>query len=106
MEGKEPKIIANLEGLRTTPSIVAITDGDEILVGDPAKRQAITNPVRTLFAVKRLMGRRFDDEFVKKDQALVPYKIVKADNGDAWIEIDGKKMDQKEQFSYLTRTIK
>jgi molecular chaperone DnaK len=93
MEGSKVKIIENSEGDRTTPSIVAFQkDSDEVLVGQPAKRQAVTNPENTLFAIKRLIGRRFDEEAVQKDINLVPYKIVKADNGDAWVEVKGKKM--------------
>jgi len=91
MDGDKPRVIENSEGDRTTPSIVAFTD-DEVLVGQSAKRQAVTNPEKTLFAVKRLIGRKFDEEAVQKDIKLVPYKIVKADNGDAWVEVDGKKM--------------
>ncbi len=90
MEGDKVKVIENSEGARTTPSIVAFKDG-ETLVGQSAKRQAVTNPTNTLFAVKRLIGRRFDDKVVQKDIGMVPYKIVKADNGDAWVELDGKK---------------
>src|SRR5690554_969448 len=86
MDGKTPKVIENAEGARTTPSMVAFSSEDERLVGQPAKRQAVTNPEGTLFAVKRLIGRRFDDPMVTKDKGLVPYKIVKADNGDAWVE--------------------
>ena len=85
MDGKDPKVIENAEGARTTPSMVAFTDEDERLVGQPAKRQAVTNPENTVFAVKRLIGRRDDDPAVKKDQKMVPYSIVKADNGDAWV---------------------
>ena len=91
LEGGKPKVIENSEGGRTTPSIVAFTDDDEILVGQSAKRQAVTNPQNTLFAVKRLIGRRFDDDVVQKDIKMVPYKIVKADNGDAWVEVKGDK---------------
>ncbi|STX28104.1 molecular chaperone DnaK [Legionella beliardensis] len=87
MEGDKPRVIENAEGLRTTPSIVAFTDNDEILVGQSAKRQAVTNPENTIFAAKRLIGRRFDDAIVQKDIKMVPYKIVKADNGDAWIRV-------------------
>jgi molecular chaperone DnaK len=87
-----PKVIENAEGMRTTPSIVAFTDDGERLVGQPAKRQAVTNPERTFFAVKRLIGRRYDDPMVEKDKKLVPYKIVKADNGDAWVEADGQDL--------------
>jgi len=92
MDGKSPKVIENAEGARTTPSIVAYTDDGEILVGMPAKRQAVTNPENTIFAVKRLIGRPYADPTVKKDKKLVPYKIVKANNGDAWVEAQGKKM--------------
>ena len=92
LEGGKPKVIENSEGGRTTPSIVAYTDGDEVLVGQSAKRQSVTNPSNTLFAVKRLIGRRFEDDVVQKDIDMVPYKIVKADNGDAWVEVNGKKM--------------
>ena len=92
MEGGQPKVIENAEGDRTTPSIVAFTKDDEVLVGQPAKRQAVTNPTNTLFAVKRLIGRKFSEDVVQKDQDLVPYKIVEAKNGDAWVEADGKKM--------------
>jgi molecular chaperone DnaK len=92
MEGDKAKVIENAEGQRTTPSIVAYTDDAEVLVGQPAKRQAVTNPTNTLFAIKRLIGRRFDEDEVQKDIKLVPYKIVKADNGDAWVEVKGKKM--------------
>ena len=91
LEGDKTKVIENAEGGRTTPSIVAFTDEDEILVGQAAKRQAVTNPDNTLFAVKRLIGRRFDDDVVQKDIKMVPYKIVKADNGDAWVEVKGDK---------------
>jgi molecular chaperone DnaK len=92
MEGDKPKVIENSEGDRTTPSIVAQTKDDEWLVGQSAKRQAVTNPTNTMFAVKRLIGRRFDDAVVQKDIEMVPYKIVGAENGDAWVEINGKKM--------------
>ena len=92
MEGGKPRVIENSEGARTTPSIVAYTDNDEILVGAPAKRQAVTNAKNTLFAVKRLIGRKFADDVVQKDIDMVSYKIVKADNGDAWVEAQGKKM--------------
>jgi len=91
LEGNKPKVIENAEGVRTTPSIVAFVDGGEILVGQSAKRQAVTNPANTLFAVKRLIGRRFEDKVVQKDIKMVPYKIVKADNGDAWVEVNGEK---------------
>ena len=92
MEGKNPRVIENSEGGRTTPSIVAYADDGEILVGQSAKRQAVTNPKHTLFAIKRLIGRRFEDEVVQRDIKMVPYTITKADNGDAWVEVEGKKM--------------
>ena len=92
MEGGKPRVIENAEGDRTTPSIVAFADDGEVIVGQPAKRQAVTNPQNTLYAVKRLIGRRFDEDAVQKDIELVPYKIVKADNGDAWVEAAGKGM--------------
>ncbi len=96
MEGGKPKVIENAEGHRTTPSVVAFASNGEVLVGEPAKRQAVTNPNNTLFAIKRLIGRRFDEEVVQRDLNLVPYKIVKADNGDAWVEVNGKKMASPE----------
>lgn len=92
LEGGEAKVIENSEGARTTPSIVAYADDEEILVGQSAKRQSVTNPDNTLYAVKRLIGRRFEEDTVQKDIKLVPYKIVKAENGDAWVEVNGKKM--------------
>jgi len=106
MEGGKPKVIENAEGARTTPSIVAYTDNDEILVGASAKRQGITNPKNTLFAVKRLIGRRFDEPMVQKDVSLVPYTIVKADNGDAWVEVRGKKMAPPEISAQVLRKMK
>ena len=92
MDGDKARVIENSEGDRTTPSVVAFTKDDEVLVGQSAKRQAVTNPENTLFAVKRLIGRKFDNEVVQRDIDMVPYKIVKADNGDAWVEANGKKM--------------
>ncbi|MFT4584872.1 MAG: molecular chaperone DnaK [Gammaproteobacteria bacterium] len=92
LEGGKPRVIENSEGARTTPSIVAFSSDGEVLVGQSAKRQAVTNPANTLFAVKRLIGRRFDDDVVKRDRDMVPYKIVAADNGDAWVEANGEKM--------------
>jgi molecular chaperone DnaK len=92
MEGGKPRVIENSEGDRTTPSIVAFTKDGEVLVGQPAKRQAVTNPQNTLFAIKRLIGRKFEDEVVQRDIKMVPYKITRADNGDAWVEVQGKKM--------------
>ena len=92
MEGGKPRVIENSEGDRTTPSIVAFTKDGEVVVGQPAKRQAVTNPHNTLFAIKRLIGRKFEDEVVRRDITMVPYKITRADNGDAWVEVQGKKM--------------
>ncbi|WP_333704348.1 Hsp70 family protein, partial [Vibrio hepatarius] len=91
LDGDKPRVIENAEGERTTASVIAYTDG-ETLVGQPAKRQAVTNPENTLFAIKRLIGRRFEDEEVQRDIEIMPYKIVKADNGDAWVEAKGQKM--------------
>src|SRR6202140_1659769 len=96
MEGGKPRVIENSEGDRTTPSIVAFTKDGEALVGQPAKRQAVTNPQNTLFAIKRLIGRKFEDEVVQRDVKMVPYKIAKADNGDAWVDVQGKKMAPQE----------
>ena len=106
MEGKAPKVIENAEGTRTTPSMVAFTDSGERLVGQPAKRQAVTNPTDTLFAIKRLIGRRFDDPVTKKDTGLVPYKIVKGDNGDAWVEADNKKLSPSEVSAFILMKMK
>ena len=92
MDGDKPRVIENAEGDRTTPSIIAYADDGEILVGQPAKRQAVTNPHNTLFAIKRLIGRRFKDDVVQKDISMVPYKIIEADNGDAWVQVNDKKM--------------
>ena len=92
MEGGQPKVIENSEGDRTTPSIVAFTKDDEVLVGQPAKRQAVTNPKNTLFAIKRLIGRKFSEDVVQKDRDLVPYEIVGADNGDAWVQVGDRKI--------------
>ena len=91
MEGKDVRVIENSEGARTTPSMVAFSDSGERLVGQSAKRQAVTNPTNTIYAVKRLIGRRFEDPTVAKDKAMVPYPIVKGDNGDAWVEAKGQK---------------
>src|SRR6476660_446208 len=101
MEGKQPKVIENAEGARTTPSIVAFNDDGETLVGQPAKRQGVTNPENTFFAIKRLIGRRYDDPMVEKDKKLVPYKIVRADNGDAWVEARGKKYAPSQISAYV-----
>jgi molecular chaperone DnaK len=106
MEDGSPKVIENSEGGRTTPSIVAFASGGEVLVGQAAKRQAVTNPANTLFAIKRLIGRRFDDDVVQRDIGMVPYKIVKADNGDAWVEADGKKMAPPEISAKVLQKMK
>jgi molecular chaperone DnaK len=106
MENGTPKVIENAEGARTTPSIVAYTDDAEILVGAPAKRQAVTNPKNTLYAVKRLIGRRFEEKEVQKDIGLMPYKIVKADNGDAWVEVRGQKMAAQQVSAETLRKMK
>ncbi|OOZ44267.1 molecular chaperone DnaK [Solemya velum gill symbiont] len=106
MEDGEPKVIENSEGDRTTPSIIAYTKDNEVLVGQSAKRQAVTNPQNTLFAIKRLIGRRFEDDVVKRDQDIVPYKIVKADNGDAWVEINGEKMAPPEISAKILQKMK
>jgi molecular chaperone DnaK len=106
MDGKTAKVIENAEGMRTTPSIVAVTDDGERLVGQPAKRQAVTNPERTFFAVKRLIGRRYDDPMVEKDKKLVPYKIVRASNGDAWVEADGKTYSPSQVSAFILQKMK
>jgi molecular chaperone DnaK len=106
MEGKAPRVIENAEGMRTTPSIVAFSDDGERLVGQPAKRQAVTNPEKTIFAVKRLIGRRYDDPMVEKDKKLVPYKISKASNGDAWVEEDGKQYSPSQISAFILQKMK
>ncbi|MEE8343151.1 MAG: Hsp70 family protein, partial [Gammaproteobacteria bacterium] len=106
MEGNKPRVIENSEGDRTTPSYVAFTSDNEVLVGQAAKRQAVTNPANTLYAVKRLIGRRFDEKVVQQDMELVPYKIVKADNGDAWVEANGKKMASPEISARVLQKMK
>src|ERR1700729_2113857 len=106
MEGATPKVIENSEGARTTPSIVAFTDDGERLVGQPAKRQAVTNPERTFFAIKRLIGRPFDDPMTKKDMGLVPYKIIKAPNGDAWVTADGKQYSPSQISAFILQKMK
>ena len=106
MDGRDAKVIENSEGGRTTPSIVAFTNDGERLVGQPAKRQAVTNPERTIFAVKRLIGRRYDDPMVEKDKKLVPYKISKASNGDAWVEADGKQYSPSQISAFILQKMK
>ncbi len=106
MEGKDAKVIENTEGTRTTPSIVALTEGGERLVGHPAKRQAVTNPENTFFAIKRLIGRRYGSETVEKDKKLVPYKIVSGDNGDAWVEARGEKYAPSQISAFVLQKIK
>jgi molecular chaperone DnaK len=106
MDGKSAKVIENSEGGRTTPSIVAFSDEGERLTGQPAKRQAVTNPERTIFAVKRLIGRRYDDPMVDKDKGLVPYQIVKASNGDAWVEADGQKYSPSQISAFILQKMK
>jgi len=106
MEGASPKVIENSEGARTTPSIVAFTDDGERLVGQPAKRQGVTNPERTFFAIKRLIGRSFDDPMTKKDMGLVPYKIIKAANGDAWVNADGKPYSPSQISAFTLQKMK
>src|ERR1044072_4657774 len=106
MEGGKPRVIENSEGDRTTPSIVAFTKDNEVLVGQSAKRQAVTNPQNTLFAIKRLIGRRFEDQVVQKDVDMVPYKIAKADTGDAWAEVQGKKVAPQEISARILQKMK
>jgi molecular chaperone DnaK len=106
MEGATPKVIENAEGHAPRPSIVAFTDDGERLVGQPAKRQAVTNPEKTIFAVKRLVGRRYDDPMVEKDKKLVPYKIMKAGNGDAWVEADGKSYSPSQISAFTLQKMK
>src|SRR4051794_33844808 len=106
IEGGTAKVIENAEGVRTTPSVVAFAGTGEVLVGQPAKRQAITNPENTIFAIKRLIGRRFDDPMVEKHRALVPYKIVRGDNGDAWIEARGKRYSPSQISAFVLTKMK
>ncbi|MSP52295.1 MAG: molecular chaperone DnaK [Alphaproteobacteria bacterium] len=106
MEGKSTRVIENSEGARTTPSVVSISEDGEILVGQAAKRQAVTNPVNTLFAIKRLIGRRFDDPMVAKNMGMVPYTIVRADNGDAWVDIKGKRYSPSQISAFILKKMK
>ena len=106
MDGSTPKVIENSEGVRTTPSIVAFTEDDERLVGQSAKRQAVTNPENTLFAIKRLIGRPYDDPTTQKDKDMVPYQIVKADNGDAWVESRGQKYSPAQISAFILQKMK
>lgn len=106
LDGDHAKVIENAEGERTTPSVVAFTDDDQILVGRPAKRQAVTNPTDTLYAIKRLIGRTFDDPTTQRDIDIVPFNIVKADNGDAWVEARGKKMAPPEISAKVLQKMK
>merc|ERR1711939_591141 len=106
MEGTQPKVLENAEGARTTPSVVAFTEGEEKLVGQPAKRQAVTNPENTIFAVKRLIGRNFEDQTVKKDIETSPFKIIKSDGGDAWIESQGKKYSPSQISAFVLQKMK
>jgi molecular chaperone DnaK len=106
MEGNDPRVIENSEGARTTPSMVAFADSGERLVGQSAKRQAVTNPTKTLYAVKRLIGRRFEDPMVQKEIGLAPYKIVKASNGDAWVEVDGKQFSPSQISAFILMKMK
>ena len=106
MDGKEPKVLANAEGERTTASMVAFIDGDERLVGQPAKRQAVTNPKNTLFAIKRLIGRDYNDPTVTKDKEMVPYQIVKSDGGDAWVEVEGTKYSPSQVSANILQKMK
>lgn len=106
MEGGKPRVIENAEGARTTPSIIAYQEDGEILAGAPAKRQAVTNPKNTLYAVKRLIGRRFEEKEVQKDIGLMPYTIAKADNGDAWVEVRGSKMAPPQISAEVLRKMK
>src|SRR3974390_2892291 len=106
MESGEPVVIANAEGTRTTPSMVAITESGERLVGQQAKRQAVTNPENTLYAIKRLIGRKYDTDAVKKDIAISPFKIVKADNGDAWVDVRGQKFSPPEISAIVLQKMK
>src|SRR5258708_14962287 len=106
MEGNTPKVIENAEGARTTPSMVAFTDSGEVLVGQTAKRQSITNPENTVFAIKRLIGRRYDDPITQKDMGMVPYKIVPGPNGDAWVAGKGTKSSPSQISAFILTKMK
>ena len=106
VEGGQPKVIENAEGGRTTPSVIGYSEGNEVLVGTPARRQSITNPEKTLYAIKRLIGRRFDDDVVKKDMDMVPYKIIKADNGDAWVQVGDQKLAPPQVSAEILKKLK
>src|SRR5688500_730642 len=106
MDGKDARVIENAEGFRTTPSMVAFTENTERLVGQAAKRQAVTNPENTFFAIKRLIGRRFDDPVTKKDMGMVPYKIVEGPNGDAWVESRGQKYSPSQISAFILQKMK
>ncbi|MGB0746411.1 MAG: Hsp70 family protein, partial [Alphaproteobacteria bacterium] len=106
MEGSNTRVIENAEGARTTPSMVAMSDGGERLVGQAAKRQAVTNPARTLYAIKRLVGRRFEDPQTSKHDEMAPFKVVKADNGDAWVEVDGEKYSPSQVSAFILGKMK
>ena len=106
MEGSQPKVLENAEGARTTPSVVAFTEDGEKLVGQPAKRQAVTNPENTIFAVKRLIGRNFEDPTVKKDITAAPFKIVNSEKGDAWIEAKGQKYSPSQKSAFILQKMK
>src|SRR6201988_3304426 len=106
MEGGKPRVLENAEGMNVTPSIVAFTEDGERLVGLPAKRQGVTNPTNTLFAIKRLIGRRYDDPMVDKDKKLVPYKIIKGPNGDAWVEAHGKTYSPSQISAFVLMKMK
>src|SRR6202044_1498467 len=106
LEGKDVRVIENAEGARTTPSMVAFTDSGERLVGQSAKRQAVTNPTNTLYAIKRLMGRRYDDPLVAKDKGMVPYEITRGDNGDAWVQSRGEKSSPSQISAFILGKMK
>ncbi len=106
LDGGKPKVIENAEGDRTTPSIIAYTNEGETLVGQPAKRQAVTNPINTLFAIKRLIGRQFKDDVVQKDIKMVPYSVVANDNGDAWVAVNGDKMSPPQISAQVLKKMK